>query len=157
MTAGKITIKQGVVTLSGNHSITMVADGYADSSVTQNIKAGDFVEANSSTSHTTIQPGKGPIVTLTARDQYNNLIPGYQFKLDVTITNNNPSTQENVRFNNVNYYSSIANLTAPSTVTATNGAEIGKAYVAIQVSLVDGGDSATITWKDAEGNVIFQP
>lgn len=137
--------------------ITVLADGYPDSSVTQNVNAGDFVEVNSSTSHKTIAPGQGPMVTLTARDQYNNLIPGYQFKLDVNITNNTPSTTERIWFNSVYYYTSTANLTSTSMVTATSGANIGKAIFPIQVGFVDSGDSATITWKDAEGNVIFHP
>lgn len=135
----------------------MLADGYPDSSVTQNVKAGDFVEANSSTTLKTLAPGEGRIATLTAKDQYNNVIPGYQFKLDVNITNNNPSTEEFVRFNNVNYKMSTANLTAPSTITGSTGDSLGKAYVALQINYVDSGDSATIIWKDAKGNVIFQP
>jgi len=137
----------------GNKTIKVVATGFDDSETVQNIAVGEFSENNSSLTQAfgyIPAPGRGFIMTLKAKDQYNNAIQGYQFKLGILVNNINESTSEYVRYYNNNYTSS----TTEDLLIYTDNQ--GEAYPAFQWSpLGNAGDSTEIVWKDRNGIEIF--
>ncbi|MFD2369410.1 DUF1533 domain-containing protein [Brevibacillus sp. GCM10020057] len=85
LTAGTLTINQGVIRTPGNHTIVIEATGYAPTQVLQTVNVGAI---SLDTSTATLIPNPVQleylpvenVITLTARDQYGNPIPNYVFK-----------------------------------------------------------------------------
>lgn len=97
--AGIITLKPTVgnalLTVAGTKTITVIATGYFNSSVSQVINVGVPVATNSTISNApAMGVGTTSTVTLTAKDQYNNLVAGYAFKYDATVTNTDATNAE---------------------------------------------------------------
>lgn len=142
----------------GNKLITLTANGYDIVSVRQDIAVGEFSEANSSVKSNAgliPGPGQGFAMILTAKDRYDNLIRGYQFKLDIIINNNNPINGEWVYYYNNRHMVTITadKLSLPFITDVT-----GSTYPSFQWSpLGDRGDSTQIVWRDKDGNLIFTP
>lgn len=158
LTAGKLTINQGVIQTAGNHTITVSASGYLNSTVTQTVTPGAFNDANSSAiSDVPYAVGATCIVTLTARDQYNNPISGYQFKYSVNIDNANPTNQESYEIDGQAYskpsvFNGLAatNVNVAST-TDTNGKVVVTVIFPAPIDALDGGGPI---WENAEGNLL---
>lgn len=142
----------------GIKDITIIANEYSVVSVQQYVAVGEFSEANSSVKPNAglvPGPGKGFSMILTAKDRYDNLIKGYQFKLDIIINNNNPLNGEWVNYYNNRHTVSITadKLNLPS---LTDGS--GATYPSFQwAQSGDRGDSTQIVWRDQDGNLIFTP
>lgn len=172
ITAGKLTINQGVITTTGNKTITIVATGYNDSSITQNITAGAFSAAQSTLDLTSgiPMPGGSPTYKLAARDQYGNKIANYQFKLKLAAKNDGqvPGTINEVVTVNNNAYT-MPTTTGTNQLVVVDDAHVGvtdatngEVTVAIHY-FGDGiqgtdwniGDAVGPVWYDAAGNEIF--
>ena len=75
--------------------IVFIATSYPNQTVSQIIGAGVPTASNSTVALTyPLSPGSAVTLNATAKDQYNNLVTGYVFKCDVTITNNDLTTAE---------------------------------------------------------------
>lgn len=149
--AGVITLipsgGNAALTLAGSKDITIEATGYAGATATQVITAGVPTVAKSTISNTPAIMGIGTTtVTITAKDQFENLVSGYVFKYDAAITNGDATNTESYTIAGVATTASIADvvLTAtnasgvatfdiivPATVDPTDG-------ISIQVQLNDG-------------------
>ncbi|MED1859851.1 DUF1533 domain-containing protein [Brevibacillus reuszeri] len=103
--AGEWTTKAGKLILDpadivalqtpGSKEITVIATGYEDSTVTQNIATGALSESKSSVNPTpgnSPRPGTGFFMVLTAKDKYGNPLQNYQFKFDIEVNNSNSTT-----------------------------------------------------------------
>lgn len=80
--------------------------------------------------------------TMTAKDQYENVVSGHQFKYDVTIVNNDSTTTEVYNVNGGSYTTSLSN--QGQTSTNING------QMTFTIGLpahIDTGDGITITPK----------
>ena len=102
LTAGNLQLKPSglntLLTASGSKAITVVATGYTDATVTQVINAGVPTANSTATISAALAPNTTRTITCTAKDQYNNLVSGYAFKYDATITNNTGTTTESPMF-----------------------------------------------------------
>ncbi|MHC1702392.1 MAG: chitobiase/beta-hexosaminidase C-terminal domain-containing protein [Tenuifilaceae bacterium] len=147
--AGILTLKPSVgnalLTTSGDKTITVVATGYVDAVVSQTI---DFGGLNTTNSTVGIAPamalGGTSTVTLTAKDQYNNLIAGYIAQFDATITDANPTNDESFTINTVAYTASASDVN----LTATNASGVSTFDIVLP-GVVDGGDGLSVqvtTW-----------
>lgn len=151
------TIAAGMLTLTpkatntlsvpGTRTITVIATGYLDATVSQDIFPGVPTIANSTITNTPAMGlGVTSTVTLTAKDQFNNPVPNYLFRYDATITDGVATTTESYMINGVAKTSTATDilLTAtngsgvttfdiivPGTVDATDG-------ISVQVQLNDG-------------------
>lgn len=125
------TISNGTITLiptatnslrvAGSRTITVEANGYADALVTQVIDNGVPSVAKSTISNAPAMGlGITSTVTVTAKDQYENLVSGYVFKYDATVKNDDATTGES--------YTIAGNGTTASAtdvdLTATNGSGV---------------------------------
>lgn len=99
------TISNGTITLiptatnslrvAGSRTITIEANGYADALVSQTINTGVPTVAKSTISNAPAMGlGITSTVTVTAKDQFENLVSGYVFKYDATVKNDNVTTGE---------------------------------------------------------------
>ncbi|NOU19685.1 MAG: T9SS type A sorting domain-containing protein [Bacteroidales bacterium] len=142
------TIASGTLTLipastnslkvSGSRTITVVATGYADATVTQIIKPGVFTHATISNAPA-MGLGVTSTVTLTAKDQFENLVSGYIFKYDVTITNTTVTTAESYTIDGIARTASISDIP----VTATNASGVATFDIAVP-GVVDGDDGISV-------------
>jgi len=135
----------------------VIATGYQDSSVTQNITTGAFFEGNSSVVSATGNPpapGTGFFMILAAEDKYGNPIQSYQFKIDIVVNNSDATNSEYIRYGNQNYIDSASDVQPLPNLTDNTG----KSYLSFQWGILgDPGDSTEIVWKDKDGNLIFTP
>ncbi|QBZ98791.1 hemoblobin-interacting domain-containing protein [Flavobacterium sangjuense] len=152
LTAGNLQLKpsglNALLTTSGSKAVSIVATGYQPATVTQQINAGAVVAANSSVSiGSALAPNTSQTITITARDQYNNLVPGYQFLYDATITDTNGATDESYTIDGSARTSTISDFT----VTAlTNASGVATFTVALPV-YIDGGDGISVQVQLANG------
>ena len=72
----------------------------------------------------------------TAKDQYNNLVSGYQFKYDATVTNVNVNTAESYV---IDGSAQIATTNDVNLVALTNASGLASFTIALP-SVIDGGD-----------------
>ncbi len=165
--AGKWTTKAGKLILDpadivalqtpGSKEITVIATGYEDSTVTQNIATGALAESKSSVNPThgnSPRPGTGFFMVLTAKDKYGNPLQNYQFKFDIEVNNSNSTNSESITYYNQSYTESTSNVQPLPNRTDNNG----ESYISFQWgSNGDSGDSTKIVWKDKDGNEIFTP
>jgi len=144
ITAGTIRLKpsglNALLTASGSKSISVVATGYSDATVTQVIGAG----APTANSTATMAPG---LITCTAKDQYNNLVSGYTFKYDLTIINNNATTAEAYTIDGTSRSTTTAGISVIATTDISGVATITAALapvidpadgISMQIKLNDG-------------------
>jgi len=145
------TIVSGTITLiptatnslktSGSRTITVIATGYADATVTQVINHG-AISASKSTISTdkALKFGETSTVTLTAKDQYENTISGYVFKYDVAITNTTVTNTEPYTIDGTVRTASISDLDV-TTVTDASGVAT---FTIIVPDPVDGDDGISV-------------
>lgn len=171
VTAGKISINEGVIKTAGDHTITVEAEGYSDSIVSQNVVAGAFTATKSAYSLVSggAAPGGTPTYKLIARDRYNNKIANYQFKVKLDVKNEGQTPtpiNEIVTVNGHSYTMPTTNGT--NKLIDVNNADVGvtnsegEVIVAIHYfgNGINGtdwnnGDGVGPVWYDAEGNQIF--
>ncbi|MCF6130182.1 YDG domain-containing protein [Flavobacterium sp. AS60] len=152
LTAGNLQLLPSglntLLTTAGSKAVSIVATGYSPATVTQQINAGAVVAANSTaTIGSALAPGTTQTITITARDQYNNLVSGYNFVYDATITNTNATTGESytidgtARTSTVNdlFVTTVTNASGVATFTVTLPATIDvNDGISVQVQLVNG-------------------
>jgi len=166
-----LTINQGVIKSRGIKRITIVADGYEESTVNQIVNAGEFNKIKSSVQHIggVINVGGTPVYKLSAKDQYGNVIEGYNFGLKLSAVNNNHRINEKVDISSDGL--ALITYTMPQTtagipaivdtpigVTNSNGELIVTIHYfgrGIQGTDFDYNDSVGPLWFDASGNRIF--
>lgn len=150
------TLTDGVLTLiptatnslktPGSRTITVTKTGYAPATVTQVINAG----APTANSTASISPALGlgatSTVTLTAKDQFSNLVSGYTFKYDVAITDANPATAEVYTVDG----SAAVTATDVAVVTATNASGVAT-FDIVMPAFVDGGDGISLQTQLSDG------
>lgn len=141
--AGKITFTPSVSTLlqsNGNKAIVVYSTGYASASVIQAIAVG-AVSASISTAaiDANLQGNTTRTITCTAKDQYSNLVSGYVFKYDATITNINVTTAESYTVDG----NARTSTTNDLTLTATNGSGVASFNVTLPAT-IDSGDGLVI-------------
>jgi hypothetical protein len=136
-----------LLTTSGIKLITVCATGYNDARISQLINHGSIdinkSECNISDS---LNAGVTSTVTLTAKDQYKNPVPGYVFKFDAIITDNSEITDEVYTINGIDYDSTVNDVSINGT-DASGAAEFEIAVnqvndpydgISVQMKLNDG-------------------
>jgi hypothetical protein len=151
ISAGNLQLKpsglNALLTTSGSKSVTVEATGYNVASVTQQIDAGAPTGNSTATISSALALNTSRTITATAKDQYNNLVAGYSFKYDATITDANATTDESYTIDGTSRTTSVTDIalvastnvsgvatfsvTIPATVDETDG-------VSVQVQLTDG-------------------
>ncbi|MEI6347739.1 MAG: YDG domain-containing protein [Bacteroidota bacterium] len=152
ITAGNIQLKPSggnvLLTASGSKSVTVEANGYSAAPATQIINAG-VPTANSTTSiNLALAPNTSRTVTCTAKDQYNNLVSGYTFKYDASITNNNATTSESYTIDGTARTSTTNDV---NVATATNVSGVATFTVAVPATL-DGSDGISVQVQLSNGS-----
>jgi autotransporter-associated beta strand protein len=141
--AGKITFTPSLSTLlqsNGSKSIVIYATNYASDAVTQAIAVG-AVSASTSTAtiDANLQGNTTRTITCTAKDQYSNLVSGYVFKYDATITNADGTTAESYTIDG----NARTSTTNDLSVAATNGSGVATFNVTLPAT-IDSGDGVAI-------------
>lgn len=89
---------------AGDKTITIKARGYEDAVVTQTMLHGNFsVQKSTSEISPALQEGGTSTIKITVKDQYENAVSGYSIKFNVTIVDNDPTTNEEYTINTVPY------------------------------------------------------
>ncbi|MET3507421.1 DUF1533 domain-containing protein [Halalkalibacter oceani] len=101
---------------AGDRTITVIATGYNNAEVVQPLAVG-AVDTSKTTMNVNpaLQEGQISTVTLVAKDQYENLVSGHQFKYDVNILSNDTTTIEQYSINGVVHTVSASFVTLPLT------------------------------------------
>jgi len=144
LTAGVLTLKpsggNSLLRTPGTKSIIIVASGYTDATVNQIITAGVPTVNSTATSSGLFALNTTRTITCTAKDQYNNLVSGYTFKYDATITNNSNTTAESYNLDSTAQTATVNDL---SLVAITDGSGVATFTVALPAT-VDGNDGISI-------------
>ena len=141
--AGQITFTPSASTLlqsNGTKSIVIYSTGYASRTVSQAIGVG-AVSATTSTASidANLSSGATRTVTCTAKDQYSNLVSGYVFNYDATITDLTVTTNESYTFNGGGNDATVSDVV----LGATNGSGVITFTVQLPVT-IDSGDGIVI-------------
>ena len=157
LTAGKLTINQGVIQLTGSHAITVTADGYTDSQVQQSVTAGDLFVSSDMGSISPNSAGITPYpavntVTMTAKDQYGNPIRGYVFKYNVRIIQGDLANPDSYNVGGRVYTNSVSSI--QMTPTNDNGESIFQITDSATRNSVSG-DSFGVDVTLNDGTVIY--
>ena len=150
ITAGNIQLKpsglNALLTASGSKSVTVVATGYTDAAVTQAINAGVPTANSTATISAILAPGTTKTITGTAKDQYNNLVSGYAFKYEATVSNVTATTTESYTIDG-----SSVPTTATNVITGTtNSSGMATFDIAIPAT-IDIADGISVQVKLADG------
>lgn len=154
ITSGLLTLipsgGNGLLTEAGSKSISVLAAGYEDATIEQDILTG-AINAGKSTAETFLKLylHTKTNIRAMARDQYENPIAGYVFKYDVSITNNNSETSEEYFLNDI----SVSTDLTDQLFTGTD--ENGEALLSIKIpDFVDEGDGLSVQVKLNDGTMI---
>ncbi len=141
ITAGNLQLKPSngntLLTTSGSKSVSIEATGYNNATVSQVINPGAPTANSTATTVSALVLGQTRTVTATAKDQYSNLVPGYSFKYDVNITNDNVTTSESYTIDGTARTSSVANAIV-TTPTNASGVATFNIVVPSQIDQSDG-------------------
>ena len=153
--AGVITLipsgGNSALTVSGSKSITVVATDYADATATQVINAGALNPAKSTISNAPAMGiGTTSTVTITAKDQFENLVPGYVFKYDAAITNGDATNTESYTIAGVATTASVADVD----LTATNASGVATFDIVVPAT-VDPTDGISVQVQLNDGTTNF--
>ena len=145
LTEGNLQLKpsglNALLTTSGSKSVTVLATGYTDATVTQVINAGAPTSTNSTaTINAALAPNTSRTITCTAKDQYNNLVSGYTFGYDVTVTNNTGTTTESYTIDG----SAFTTTSTGNPVTATTNTSGVATFTAALPATIDPSDGLSI-------------
>ncbi|MEY3499898.1 MAG: hypothetical protein RL308_1567 [Bacteroidota bacterium] len=143
-TPGTLILKpsngNSLLTTPGAKSVTIFATGYSDATVNQIITEGVPTVNSTATSSGLFALNTTRTITCTAKDQYNNLVSGYRFKYDATITNNSNTTAESYNLDSTAQTATVNDL---SLVAITDGSGVATFTVALPAT-VDGNDGISI-------------
>jgi hypothetical protein len=151
VTAGKITFTPSLSTLlqsSGSKSIVVIATGYPNTTVSQTLNAGVPTSNSTATIGSALSAGTSQTVTCTAKDQYNNLVSGYTFKYDATVTNGDAATAESYTLDGT---ASTATASDVNVTTTTNASGVA-IFTAALPSTIDGGDGVSVQVQLSNGS-----
>ena len=152
ITAGNLQLipsgLNALLTTSGSKSVTVEATGYNVGSVTQQIDAGAPTGNSTATISIALVLNTTRTVTATAKDQYNNLVSGYAFKYDATITDANATTDESYTIDGTPRTVSV---TDQNVVATTNGSGIATFTITIPAS-VDENDGVSVQVQLTDGS-----
>jgi hypothetical protein len=144
ITAGNLQLKpsggNSLLTTSGSKSVTVEANGYTTASVTQVINAGAPTTNSTASINLALAINTTRTVTCTAKDQYNNLVSGYTFKYDATITNNNLTTSESYTIDGTGRTATVSDV---SLTNSTNSSGVATFTITIP-AIVDGADGVSV-------------
>ncbi|MEI6881234.1 MAG: YDG domain-containing protein, partial [Bacteroidota bacterium] len=144
ITAGNIQLipsgTNALLTTSGSKSLTVVATGYADATLNQAINAGAPTSNSTATISAILAPNATRTVTCTAKDQYNNLVSGYTFKYDATITSNDATTAESYTIDG----SAITTTANNSDVSSTTNASGVATFTVVMPATLDANDGLSL-------------
>jgi len=144
ITAGNLQLKpsggNSLLTTSGSKSVTVEANGYTTASVTQVINAGAPTTNSTASINLALAINTTRTVTCTAKDQYNNLVSGYTFKYDATITNNNLTTSESYTIDGTGRTATVSDV---SLANSTNSSGVATFTITIP-AIVDGADGVSV-------------
>ena len=142
LTAGNLQLKpsglNGLLNTSGSKSVTVVATGYTDATVTQVINAGAPTANSTATISAALAPNTSRTITCTAKDQYNNLVSGYTFAYDVTLTNNNSTTAESYTIDGSTFTTTSTSGNPVATTTNASGVATFTAALPATIDPSDG-------------------
>jgi hypothetical protein len=151
LTAGNLQLKpsglNALLTASGSKSVTVVATGYTDATVTQVINAGAPTTNSTATISAALAPNTSRTITCTAKDQYNNLVSGYVFKYDAAIANNDITTAESYTLDGT---AQTATATDISLVALTIASGVAT-FTAALPATIDGNDGISIQAQLSDG------
>ncbi|MDD2799697.1 MAG: lamin tail domain-containing protein [Bacteroidales bacterium] len=134
--------------IPGSKAVTVEATGYLTASATQDILVGFPVSANSTVVPSgALAANTSRTFTCTAKDQYSNLVSGYTFKYNATITNNDATTAETYTIDGV---AKTSTATGVSLTTVTNGSGVTTFTVALP-AVIDGNDGISVQVKLSDG------
>ena len=144
LSSGNLQLKpsglNALLTASGSKTVSIEATGYNNASVTQVINAGAPTTNSTATISAALALGTTRTVTATAKDQYSNLVSGYTFKYDATVTNNNVTTGESYTIDGTARTTTQNDLSVVATTNAS-----GVATFTIQVpAQVDQNDGLSV-------------
>jgi hypothetical protein len=143
LAAGVLTLKpsggNSLLTTSGTKTVTITSGGYNDATVSQVINAGALDLSKSYYEvFNPLTAGLTTTIKLYAKDVYGNMIDGYIFKLNITITDAVATTDESYLVNGTARTSSATGISLPATVNGFSSFDIS-----IPAS-VDGGDGIAL-------------
>lgn len=137
-----------LLTTAGTKLVNIEATGYSNASATQQINAGAVTSASTAVISSALVLNSTRTVTCTAKDQYNNLVSGYTFKFDLTVTDNNPTTDEAYLIDGISYTASSSDVSLSTTTNAS-----GVATFTIQIpAIVDGSDGMNLQVQLFDGS-----
>jgi hypothetical protein len=137
----------------GTYTITVNASGYSPATVSQQLTAGVPTSNSTATINLPLAPGTARTITCTAKDQYNNLVSGYTFNYDVTITNNNLTFTEQYGIDG----NAFTITTYDISVSATTDANGVATFFAELPFNIDGGDGISIQVQLNDGTTNIGP
>jgi hypothetical protein len=146
LTAGNLQLKPSngnvLLTTPGSKTVTVISAGYGASAVLQTINIGalDLTKSTVVLISGPLAPGATKTMTCTAKDQFNNLISGYQFKIDATITNVNVVTTESYIVDGIALTATTNDI---SLATVTNASGVASFTISIP-AIVDEGDGISV-------------
>ena len=144
ITAGNIQLKPSganiLLTVSGDKSVSVVASGYTDATVTQAINAGAPTANSTATIGSPLAPGTSQTITCTAKDQYNNLVSGYTFKYDATIVSADATITESYTLDGTAHTSTTNDI---NVATTTNASGV-TTFTAVLPGTIDGSDGISL-------------
>jgi autotransporter-associated beta strand protein len=148
--AGKITFTPSASTLlqsAGSKNIIVLATNYFNGTLSQTIGAGVTTSNSTATIDASLAISNSRTITCTAKDQYNNLVSGYTFKYDLTVTNSDVTTAESYTIDGTAHTTTASDVTLAAT---TNSSGVATFSAALPVT-VDGGDGLSIQVQLANG------
>lgn len=125
-----------LLTTAGSKEVVVVATGYDDATVTQQINAGAPSASTTAFISTPLAPGTTSTVSYLALDQYNNPISGYEFKYFIIVVNAGATTAESYLIDGVAQTVNATNV-AVTTLTGENGIAT---FTITMPEVIDGGD-----------------
>ena len=151
ITAGNIQLKPSglntLLTTAGSKSISVVATGYGDATVTQVINTG---VCSATVSTVSVSPSLAvnatSTFTVTAKDQYGNVVSGSNFKYITTVTNNTATTTESYNIDGTANSGSVLGL-----ITAASNASGVLTFTVVMPPVIDSQDGISIQVKMNDG------
>ena len=131
----------------GTKSIVVSATGYNTATVSQTIGAGAPTTNSTSSINLALAPNTTRTITCTAKDQYNNLIQGYTFKYDATVTDLTATTDESYTIDGTARTSTANDI---NLVATTNGSGVAT-FTAALPATIDGADGISIQVQLSNG------
>ena len=148
--SGKITFdpaQSAFLQTAKTANIVIKANGYSNATVSQTIGVGAVTASNSTLTVTpALALNTTSTFTATAKDKYNNLVNGYIFKYDFTVTNIVATNTEQYSVDGIIRTASISDVD----LTATNASGV-VSFDLIIPSTVDGDDGIGISLRLNDG------